>query len=63
MTEICFFTSDVAFSETVWSMQYRNCFGYTTTSYISTFKGSYLETMAFEGIESRLYGGIFDTGL
>lgn len=57
--DICFFTSASAFSQSSWTKQYSACFGYQIAAYVSTFRGTYLGTMLFEGVNSKVYGGIY----
>lgn len=45
--DICFFTSDSAFSQSSWMQQYTVCFGYQVQNYYSTLRGSYLGSMNF----------------
>jgi hypothetical protein len=35
------------------------CFGYEINSYVSTYRGPYITTMAFEGVNSLVYGGVY----
>lgn len=57
--DICFFTSSSSFSESSLNKQYSICLGYQIKDYISTHRGAYLETMVYEGVNSRLYGAIY----
>lgn len=57
--EVCFFTADAVFSASVLNKQYSLCAGYQVDSYVSTYRGSTLGTMMFEGVSSRVYGGFY----
>lgn len=57
--EVCFFTSDSAFSQSSWTQQYTACFGYQAQNYLSVLRGAYLGTMGFEGVASKIYGGVY----
>lgn len=57
--EVCFFTSDAEFSESSWSKQYQACYGYSVINFVSTYRGNYLTTMGFEGVNAKVYGGIY----
>ena len=56
---MCFFTSDSVFSQSTWSKQYEVCYGYQVNNYVSTYRGTYLGAMDFEGVSSQVYGGIY----
>jgi hypothetical protein len=57
--DICFFTSDSSFSQSSWSQQYSACFGFQIDGYRSTYRGVNLGSMNFEGVNSKIYGGIY----
>ena len=61
--KVCFFTSDIAFTQSTWERQYEVCYGYQVNNYVSTYRGSDLGTMDFEGVSSNVYGGIYGPNL